>query len=183
MLLLGSFRRFNSESLVRKSSLQAGIRGRRCVHVEAKLVQMGITLPHVPSKPKANYVSWVKIGNLIYISGHLPQKLDGSLISGRLGENMNLSEGQEAARLVGIQLLATMKSAVGDLDKIKRIVKLFGIVNSTNDFHSQHLVVNGCSDLMGDVFGLDVGQHARSAIGTSVLPLGVPVEIEAIIEV
>jgi enamine deaminase RidA (YjgF/YER057c/UK114 family) len=105
------------------------------------------------------------------------------MVVGRLGENMTVEQGQEAARFAGLQMLSTLKVAVGDLDKVKKIVKLVGFVNSTNDFTMQANVMNGCSDLMGEVFGLEIGRHARSSLGTNVLPLGVAVEIEAVVEV
>lgn len=136
----------------------------------------------MPPEPKGNYVPFVVSGNMVYIAGHLPQKLDKSLILGRLGENMTVAQGQEAARLAAINMIATMRAATkGDLEKVKRIVKVVGFVNSTNEFQAQATVVNGCSDLLAEVFG-EKGRHARSAIATNVLPLGVPVEIEAIVE-
>ena len=153
----------------------------RSIHIEKKLESLGITL-FKKVIPRGNYVPFVKVDNVIYIAGHLPIKENNELVVGRLGENMNVDEGKHAARLAGIQLISTMKLAVGDLDKIKRIVKIFGVVNSTNDFQKQADVMNGCSDLFGDVFG-EKGIHSRTSIGTSVLPLGIPIEIEAIIEV
>lgn len=103
-------------------------------------------------------------------------------MTGRLGESVTVEEGQEAARVAGIQLLSTIRYALGDLDRVSKILKLTGFVNSTRDFNKHHLVMNGCSDLIGEAFGREVGTHARSAIGTSILPLDVPVEIEAIVE-
>lgn len=129
-------------------------------------------------------MTYIRRGNIVYISGHLPQLIDGTLIKGRLGENLTIEQGQEAAKLAGLQVLASLKAACnGDLDNVTKIIKLTGFVNSTNDFTSQATVMNGCSDLFGQVFGLEIGRHARAAIGTSVLPLGVPIEIEGIIEV
>ena len=151
--------------------------------IEANLVKLGLALPPL-SLPKGNYASYVKRGNMIYLSGHLPQPSVGSLILGRLGENMNIEEGQHAAKLAGLQLISTLKEACGgDLDRIRKIIKITGFVNSASSFTSQPAVINGCSDLLGQVFGTDIGKHARSAVGVNVLPLGVPVEIEAIVEV
>jgi enamine deaminase RidA (YjgF/YER057c/UK114 family) len=151
--------------------------------VEARITSLGLKLPVVPPEPKGNYIPFVRSGNMVYIAGHLPQHLDKTLVRGRLGDNMTLEEGKAAARLAGINLIATMRAAVkGDLEKVRRIVKVVGFVSSSNDFEGQATVVNGCSDLLAEVF-LEKGSHARSAIATNVLPLGVPVEIEAIIEV
>ncbi len=151
---------------------------------ESRIKELGIVLPDKPAAPKANYTGYVKNGNLVFLAGHLPQPIVGKLWSGRLGENMTVEQGQEAAKLCAIQLLATLKAATnGDLNKIKKIVKITGFVNSTNDFTSQHLVLNGCSNFFADVFGSEIGQHARSAVATNSLPLGVPVEIEAIVEI
>ena len=161
---------------------QIGAVSLRRVYIEARLEQLGISLPPQPI-PKGNYINFVKTGNLIYIAGSLPQPIDGPLMRGRLGENMSIVEGQEAARLAGLNMLATLQIACdGNLDKVTRIVKIVGFINSTDDFTAQATVMNGCSDLFGEVFEAK-GRHARSAIGTSVLPLGVPVEVEAIVEV
>jgi hypothetical protein len=122
-------------------------------------------------------------GNTIYLSGHLPQQLDGTLIKGRLGDNMSIEEGQVAARTAALQLLASMKAAVGDLDKVQRVLRVSGFVCSTPEFVNQPQVINGCSDFFGEVFGVEVGRHCRSALGVNVLPLGVAVEIECIIKV
>jgi enamine deaminase RidA (YjgF/YER057c/UK114 family) len=154
----------------------------RKVHIEERLKQLNITLPPQPI-PKGNYINFVKTGNLVYIAGSLPQPIGLPLIKGRLGENMTIEQGQEAARHAGLNMLATLQIACGgNLDKVTRVVKIVGFINSTNDFTSQATVMNGCSDLFGEVFEAK-GRHARSAIGTSVLPLGVPVEVEAIVEV
>ena len=155
----------------------------RSVHIEARIASLGYKLPNEPPAPKGNYMGCTKRGNTIYTAGHLPQKHDGSLILGRLGENVSVEQGQDAARVAVLNILATVKSAVGDLDKVKKIVKITGFVNSTADFTSQPAVLNGCSDLLGEIFGVEIGRHARSALGVNVLPLGVAVEIEAIIEV
>lgn len=140
----------------------------RQIHVEARLQSLGIELPPQPI-PKGNYINFVKTGNLIYIAGSLPQPKGGALMKGRLGENMTIEEGQLAARLAGLNMIATLQIACnGDLDKVKRIVKIVGFINSTNDFTAQATVMNGCSDLFGEVFQ-EKGRHARSAIGTSKL--------------
>eukprot|EP01039_Chlorochromonas_danica_P001199 gene1199-1309_t len=157
---------------------------RRAIHVEARVKELGYALPQQAPSPKGNYTNFVMDGNLVYLSGHLPQLIDGTLIKGRLGEELTIEEGQYAARLAALQLLASLQTACGgDLDKVEKVIKLTGFVNSTKDFTSQPLVMNGCSDLIGEVFGHDVGRHARSAVGVNVLPLGVPVEIEAIIRI
>ena len=147
---------------------------------EENLTKLGITLPE-PMKAVANYVPFVMSGNQLFISGQVSAGPDG-LVIGRLGENMELSAGQAAARLCAINLIAQCKSAVGDLSKIARVVKLGGFVNATPDFVDLPQVINGCSDLMVDVFG-DLGRHARSAVSSPVLPLGVAVEVDGIFEI
>lgn len=154
---------------------------RRQVHVEARVAALGHTLPPTPPAPKGNYTGYSREGNLLYLSGHLPQMLDGTLMKGRLGENFTVEEGQAAARQCALNLLATIKGACGDLDNVQRVLRVTGYVNSTADFTSQPVVINGCSDFFGEVFGVEVARHARSAVGVNVLPLGVPVEIEAIV--
>ena len=125
-----------------------------------------------------------KVGRIVYLSGHLPQLPDGSLMKGRLGETMDIPEGQHAAQMVTLQMLATLRGACGgDLDKVTKVLKLTGFVNSADAFSSQPAVINGCSDLLSEVFGAEIGRHARSAVGVNVLPLDVPVEIEGIFEV
>jgi enamine deaminase RidA (YjgF/YER057c/UK114 family) len=159
---------------------------RRLVHVEARITALGHELPPLPPAPQGNYMTYSRSGNMLYLAGHLPlpPPSDGRpLLIGRLGENYTIEQGQEAAKITGLQILATLKAAVGDLDKIKKIVKLVGFVNCTTDFTSQAQVMNGCSNLMGDVFGEDIGRHARSSLGANVLPFGVPVEIEAVVEI
>lgn len=148
---------------------------------EEKLKQLGYTLPPA-SQPVANYVKWVRTGNLVYTSGHGPTTASGEMIKGKLGANMTIEQGYDAAQLTGLQLLATLKAAVGDLKKVKRIVKVLGLVNCTPEFADQPKVMNGFSDLMVAVFG-DKGKHARSAVGTNALPFGTAVEIEMIVEV
>lgn len=146
-----------------------------------KLEKLGIQLP-VVSQPIANYVKWVRTGNLIYTSGHGPTRANGELITGKLGSNLTVSQGYEAARVTGLQLLATLQQALGDLNKVKRIVKVLGLVNCTPEFNDQPKVMNGFSDLMVAVFG-EKGKHARSAVGTNALPSNMAVEIEMIMEV
>ena len=148
--------------------------------IEARLAELGIDLPAAPA-PAANYVPFVQSGNLIYVSGQI-SNAGGELIKGKLGAQMSVEEGAAAARTCGLALISQARAAAGDLDRIKRVVKLTGFVNSTADFTDQPKVVNGCSDLMVEVFG-DAGRHARSAVSAASLPLGVAVEIEAIFEI
>ena len=148
--------------------------------IEARLSALNITLPDAPA-PAANYVPFVRTGNQIFVSGQVSAGPDG-FIKGKLGADMTVEEGAAAARRCGLALIAQARAAVGDLDKIKRVVKLVGFVNSTVDFTDQPKVVNGCSDLMVEVFG-EAGRHARSAVSAASLPFGVAVEIEAIFEV
>jgi len=148
--------------------------------VYAKLQSLGITLPEVAA-PAAAYLPFVRTGNLVFLSGHLAKR-DGQVIVGQLGKNVTTDEGKAAARLIAIDLMGTLHAAVGDLGKIKRIVKVMSLVNSTGDFTEHHLVTNGCSELLGEVFG-DAGKHARSAFGVAQIPLGACVEIELIAEV
>ncbi|HQU66795.1 MAG TPA: RidA family protein [Albidovulum sp.] len=148
--------------------------------IDARLTELGLTLPDAPA-PAANYVPFVRSGNLLFVSGQISQGPSG-LIKGRLGDSMDVQEGAEAARRCGLSLIAQAKAALGgDLDRVVRVVKLSGFVNSTGDFTDQPKVINGCSDLMVAVFG-DAGRHARAAVSAPALPLGVAVEIEAIFE-
>ncbi len=148
---------------------------------EQTLADLGITLPDAPA-PAANYVPYVRTGNLVYISGQISMGPDG-MIKGKLGEDMSVEEGQKAARQCAINLITQLHSACGgDLNKLNRVVKLNGFVNSTLDFTDHPKVVNGASDLMVAVFG-DKGKHARAAVGCSSLPLGVAVEVEGIFEI
>ena len=150
--------------------------------IESRLDQLGITLPAEPV-PIANYVPGVRTGNLVYLSGLGPaSRPDGTAPSGKVGRDLTTEEGYEAARLTGINILARMKGELGDLDRVRRVVKLLGMVNSAPDFNQQPAVVNGCSDLLVEVFG-ERGRHARSAVGMASLPNDIPVEIEVIIEV
>ncbi len=149
--------------------------------IEARLAELGITLPKAAA-PAANYVPTVLHGNMLYISGQIPFREDGTLVLGRLGEDRDVAGGQAAARLCGIGILAQAQAALGSLDRIERVLKLGAFVSSTTSFFDQPKVVNGCSDLMVEVLG-DAGRHARSAVGVPALPLGVAVEVDAIIAV
>ncbi len=148
--------------------------------VEAHLKELGITLIK-PSAPVANYVKAVRVGNMLYLSGHGPDKPDGGLVIGKVGVDLTLEQAKDAARLVGISLLSTIKAEIGDLNKVKRIVKVLGMVNAIPTFDKQPMVINGFSDLMVEVFG-ENGKHARSAVGVGSLPSNIPVEIEMIVE-
>ncbi len=148
---------------------------------EAKLKEMGLTLPE-PANPVANYVAAVRVGNLLFVSGHGPYN-DGKIKTvGKLGREVTVDEGYLVARNVAMNALASIRVALGSLDKVKRFVKLLGMVNCTEDFKEQPKVINGCSDLLVEVFG-DAGKHARSAVGMQALPFGIPVEIEMVVEV
>jgi enamine deaminase RidA (YjgF/YER057c/UK114 family) len=150
--------------------------------VTEKLQALNITLA-APATPAAAYVMYVQTGNLIFLSGHIAKNADGSVNVGQLGKNKTTEEGKAAARAIAIDLMGTLQQAVGgDLSRVKRIVKLMSLVNSTPDYTEQHLVTNGASELFGDVFG-DAGKHARSAFGVAQIPLGACVEIEMIVEV
>ena len=146
-----------------------------------RLQSLGITLPPV-AMPAAAYVPFVRSGNLVFISGHIAKK-DGKAWVGQLGLTTNTEEGKAAARAIAIDLLGTLQAAVGDLARVKRIVKVLSLVNSTSTFTEHHLVTNGCSELLAAVFGPEVGAHARSAFGVAQLPMGACVEIELIAEV
>ncbi len=148
--------------------------------IETKLQTLGITLPAL-AVPAAAYLPYVRSGNLLFLSGHI-SKQGGAVFKGQLGRDLDTAQGKAAARAVAIDLLGTLHAATGDLMRIKRIVKLLGLVNSTPDFTEQHLVINGASELLGDVLG-EAGRHARSAFGAVQLPMGAAVEIELIVEV
>ncbi len=149
--------------------------------IQSRLDALGITLPEAPA-PAANYVPFVQSGNLVFVSGQISSGPDG-LIKGRLGADMDAEAGYAAARSCGISLIAQLRAACGgDLERLVRVVKLGGFVNSTADFTDQPKVINGASDLMVEVFG-DKGRHARAAVGVPALPLGVAVEIEGIFEI
>lgn len=149
--------------------------------IEARIAELGITLPQAAA-PAANYVPFVRTGNQLFISGQIPMGSDGIQFQGKLGAGTSIEDGQAAARLCAINLLAQAKAALGDLDKVVRLVKIVGFVNSTPDFSDQPKVMNGASDFLVEALG-DRGRHARSAVGVAGLPFGVAVEVEAIFEV
>jgi enamine deaminase RidA (YjgF/YER057c/UK114 family) len=149
--------------------------------IEQKLKELGISLPTSP-KPIANYVPAVRSGNLLFVSGHGPYNDGKSILSGKLGKELTVEEGYRTARNVALNCLASIRATLGDLNKVKRVVKLLGMVNCTEDFKDQPKVINGASDLLVEIFG-DGGRHARSAVGMQSLPNGIPVEIEMILEV
>ncbi|MDP1646762.1 MAG: RidA family protein [Rubrivivax sp.] len=148
--------------------------------VKDRLQALDITLPPV-AVPAAAYVPFVRSGKLVFISGHIARK-DGKPWVGQLGLTMATAEGRDAARAIAVDLLSTLQAAAGDLARVKRIVKVLSLVNSAPDFTEHHLVTNGCSELMVDVFGAEIGAHARSAFGVAQLPMGACVEIELIAE-
>lgn len=148
--------------------------------IYTRLEAQGISLPPV-AVPAAAYVPYMQTGNLLFLSGHIARR-DGAVWTGQLGKDMDTATGAQAARAVAIDLLGTLQAATGDLKRIKRVVKVMSLVNSTSDYTEQHLVTNGCSELLGELFGPEVGTHARSAFGVAQLPLGACVEIEMIVE-
>jgi enamine deaminase RidA (YjgF/YER057c/UK114 family) len=148
---------------------------------EKKLKELGITLPEVP-KPLGNYVRTVLTGNLLFVAGHGVYDDGKTILRGKVGKELTLQEGYQAARNVAVNCLASIRQALGDLNRVRRVVKLLGMVNCTEDFGDQPQVINGASDLLVELFG-DVGRHARSAVGMQSLPKGIPVEIEMILEV
>ena len=149
--------------------------------VKDRLKELGISLPSVPA-PLGNYVDAVRTGNLLFLSGKGPRKTEGGASTGKLGKDVTIEQGYQDARSVGLLLLAVMEKELGDIDQVKRVVKILGMVNSTPEFVDQPKVINGCSDLFVEVFG-DKGRHARSAVGMGSLPNNITVEIEAIVEV
>ena len=148
---------------------------------ETKLKEKGIVLTP-PSSPVANYVNAVRVGNLLYLAGKGPQKPDNTYITGKVGKDLTIEQGYEAARLTAVAHLAVLKNELGSLNKVKRIVKVLGMVNCTEDFKDQPKVINGYSDFMVDIFG-EKGKHARSAVGMVALPFNMAVEVEVIVEV
>ena len=148
---------------------------------ETKLKELGIELI-IPSDPVANYVNTVKSGNLLFISGKGPLKKDGEYIKGKLGYDLSIDQGYDAARATGINLISTIKSAIGDLRNVKQIIRVNGMVNSASNFTDQPKVINGCSDLLVEVFG-DRGKHTRVALGMNSLPMNIAVEIDIILEI
>lgn len=151
---------------------------------EARLKERNITLPQ-PATPLANYVGAVRAGNLLFVAGHGPlRRADGTFTArGKLGRELSVEQGYQLAREVGLNLLATVRASVGSLDNVTRIVKVLGMVASAEGFGDQPKVINGFSDLMVEVFGETIGKHARSAVGLAELPMGIPVEIEMVVEV
>ena len=168
---------------IRPAAVNARFSAATMVETERRLEQMGVTLPTMPA-PLASYTPWTRSGNLIYCSGHVPFKEDmKTLYSGTVGAEVSTEDAAVIARIIGLELVATLKDAVGDLDKVRRIVKIVGFVNCVDDYTQQPEVINGCSNLLVDVFGKERGVHARSAVGTNSLPRQVPVEIELIAEI
>lgn len=149
--------------------------------VKDRLKELKITLPEIP-KPAGNYVDAVRTGNLLFLSGKGPRKASGETSTGKLGKDVSLEQGYQDARSVGLTLLAVMEKELGSLDRVKRVVKVLGMVNAVPEFGDQPKVINGCSDLFVEVFG-ESGRHARSAVGMGSLPSQITVEIEAIVEV
>ena len=149
---------------------------------ETRLQELDLTLPP-PPQPVAKYRPAVLAGNMLYVSGHGPLKADGKMIQGRVGADMTPEQGKEAARVVGLAILSTVRNTLGSLDKVKRLVKTLGMVNCTPEFKDHPQVINGFSELMAEVFGDDAGVGARSAVGMGSLPSNIPVEIECILEV
>ncbi len=155
--------------------------GRPRFDPEAHLKRLGIELP-TPPAPVANYVRAVRTGNLVFLAGHGPLKPDGGYVTGKVGRDLTVEQGYEAARLTGISLLASLKAEIGDLSRVRRIVRVEGMVNSTPEFTDQPKVINGCSDLLVEVFG-ERGRHARAAVGMASLPIGIAVEIKMVVQV
>ena len=149
---------------------------------EARLRELGITLREATA-PAAPFKPAVRAGNMIYLSGHGPRQPEGGFVKGKVGKTLSIEEGQAAARLTGLDMLSTIRGALGSLDKVERLVKVTGMVNSTDDFTQHPQVINGFSTLMIDVFGEQAGKGARSAVGMSGLPFGIAVEIEAVFQV
>jgi enamine deaminase RidA (YjgF/YER057c/UK114 family) len=151
------------------------------IDFDKKLKELGIEL-YAPTRPMGNYVKVVRTGNLLYFAGHGPTRADNSNITGKVGKDLTVEQGYEAAKQTGIALLSTLKAEIGDLNKVKRIVKVLGMVNCTQKFIDQPKVINGFSDLMVSIFG-EKGKHARSAVGMYMLPSNIAVEVEMIVEV
>ena len=149
---------------------------------EKRIAELKLELPDAP-KPVAVYRPVVVVGNLAYVSGHGPLRKDGSVITGRVGKDLTLAEGQAAARQVGLAIIASLRAHFGSLDKVKRVIKTLGMVNSAADFYDHPLVINGCSELFAEVWGQENGIGARSAVGMGPLPRNIAVEIEVIFEV
>ncbi len=152
------------------------------MNVEARVRELKLELPPAP-KPAGVYKPMVLLGQLAYVSGHGPLRMDGSLITGRVGQDLDLEQGKAAARQTGLTILATLRQGLGTLDRVRRVVKVLGMVNCTPDFADHPKVINGCSELFAEVLGADLGIGARSAVGMASLPANISVEIEAIFEV
>jgi len=166
-------------------ALPVAPRALRAVHTEAKIAELGFTLPAYPA-PLAMYAPIVQTGNLVFLAGHVPFKEDmKTLHQGKVGPGMEYSteEAAAVAEGIGLELIATLKTHVGDLDRVKRIVKLVGFVNCGSEYTEMPEVMNGCSNVIGNIFGAERGTHARSAVGTNSLPRNVPVEIEMVAEI
>ncbi|MFH1919740.1 MAG: RidA family protein [Planctomycetota bacterium] len=148
---------------------------------EAKLAELGLELPPAP-RPQGLYKPMVVTGNIAYVSGHGPMLPDGSFVTGLVGSKLDQQAAYEAARLTGLAILATLRAELGSLDRVHRVLKVLGMVYCTPDFDQQPAVINGCSQLFADVFGLEAGIGARSAVGVAALPMGIAVEIEAVFE-
>ena len=150
--------------------------------IDKKIADLGLVLPPAP-KPVGLYKPMLMVGALAYLSGHGPLKPDGTLILGRVGADLSIEQGQEAAKQTGLAMLATLKASLGSLDRIVRVVKILGLVRCTDDFGQSPVVINGCSQLFVDLWGSDLGIGVRSALGTNSLPGGLAVEVEAIFEI
>ena len=151
------------------------------IDVEQRLKELGIEL-HTPDTPVANYVQSVRIGNLVFLAGHGPKLPEGGYATGKVGQDIDLEQGNKAARLTAINLLSSLKAEIGDLNKVTRIVRVFGMVNATDSFTDHPKVINGCSDLLVSFFGYR-GKHARAAVGMVSLPMNIATEIEMVVEV
>ena len=149
---------------------------------EQRLAALDITLPP-PLKPAGNYLDAVRSGDLLFLAGHGPVQADGMVVRGKVGTDLDLDAARNAARLVGLSLLATLRRELGTLDGVRRVVKVLGMVNCAPGFNQTPALIDGCSDLLVEVFGADIGRHARSAVGMAELPFDIPVEIEMIVEV
>lgn len=156
---------------------------KRDIKTEEKIASLGLQMPEAGT-PKGSFVNYLKLSNnLVYLSGHLPQPAEGDLYIGKVGKDFTVEQGYDIAKVVGLNLCATLKQNLGDLDRVKKVVKLTGFVNCVDGFSQQPQVINGCSELFVKIWGTDKGSHTRSAVGTNSLPLNVPVEIEAIFEI
>lgn len=149
---------------------------------EEKLKDLGITLLE-ETVPRSNYVKTVQVGKTLYLAGHLPLREDRSIIKGKLGKNLSIEDGYHASRRAGINMISTLKHALGDLSRVKKIVRLYGMVNATQDFVDHPKVINGASDVFVEVFGEKVGKHTRAAVGMASLPVDMAVELELIVEI